>query len=96
MVMLEKNARVIATDSSRVQKDAFFFRVPCLTLRNETEWVELVDLGWNRVIPRFSADVVADAIKSSLKHFGGVEGSPYGDGQSAVKIAQYLVEWGRC
>jgi len=96
MVMLEKNARAIATDSGGVQKEAFFYRVPCLTLREETEWVELVNLGWNRVIPPFSADVIADAIRSSLRHFEGVEGSPYGDGQSAVKIAQYLVEWGRC
>ena len=96
MVMLEKNARAIATDSGGVQKEAFFYRVPCLTLREETEWVELVDLGWNHIIPPFSADVIADAIRSSLRHFGGVEGSPYGDGQSAAKIAQYLVEWGRC
>jgi UDP-GlcNAc3NAcA epimerase len=95
MVMLEKNARVIVTDSGGVQKEAFFYRVPCLTLREETEWVELVELGWNRIIPPFSADVVADAIKSSLKRFEGVEGSPYGDGQGAVKITQCLVKWGR-
>jgi len=96
MVMLEKNARLIATDSGGVQKEAFFYRVPCLTLREETEWIELVNLGWNRVVPPFSADVVSDAIKSSLKHFEGVEGSPYGDGQSAAKITQCLVERGRC
>jgi len=96
MVMLEKNARVIATDSGGVQKEAFFYRVPCITLREETEWIELINLGWNRVIPPLSADVVSDAIKSSLEHFEGVEGHPYGDGQSAIKITQCLIKWIRC
>ncbi len=91
MVMLEKNARAIVTDSGGVQKEAFFYRVPCLTLREETEWVELVNLGWNRVIPPFSADVIADAIKSSLRHFEGVEGSPYGDGYAGRKIVHHLL-----
>jgi len=96
MVMLEKNARLIATDSGGVQKEAFFYRVPCLTLREETEWIELINLGWNRVIPPLSADMVSDAIKLSLGHFGGVEGYPYGDGQSAIKITQCLIKRSSC
>lgn len=90
MVMLERNAIAIVTDSGGVQKEAFFHRVPCVTVRDETEWLELVELGWNRLAPPGRSDlraIVEDAIGSR-----GKDGGPYGDGDAAGRIADILLE----
>jgi UDP-GlcNAc3NAcA epimerase len=89
MLRLERNAALIATDSGGVQKEAFFFGVPCVTLREETEWVELVELGWNHLCPPRSPGEIARAIRGAI----GVKGrsaSPYGEGNAARRIAQIL------
>ncbi len=89
MLMLEKNARLIATDSGGVQKEAYFYRVPCVTLRAETEWLELVESGWNRVAKPVNETVVAEAIHASLDRYGS-ECSLYGTGFAAQTIASEL------
>jgi UDP-GlcNAc3NAcA epimerase len=90
IVALEARAAVIATDSGGMQKEAYFHRVPCVTLRDETEWQELVDLGWNRVCAPRNADVVAGAIRAAVSQRGSESGSPYGDGNAAERIAAVL------
>jgi UDP-GlcNAc3NAcA epimerase len=89
MVQLEKFAALIATDSGGVQKEAFFYKVPCVTLRDETEWTELIDAGWNRLAPPLSSDAIILAVEQSL----GVVGQavqPYGQGDTAKRIVQEL------
>ncbi len=86
MVQLEKFAALIATDSGGVQKEAFFYQVPCVTLRDETEWVELVQASWNRLAPPVSSERVEQALLSSLNSQGR-DVQPYGAGDAARKIA---------
>jgi UDP-GlcNAc3NAcA epimerase len=90
LAALARNASVIATDSGGLQKEAFFYRVPCVTLREETEWVELLDLGWNRLCPPVSGDAVAAAIAAAAGTVGR-PAAPYGDGHAAERIADILV-----
>jgi len=87
MLVLEKNARVILTDSGGVQKEAFFFRVPCVTLREETEWVETVEAGWNTLVGYDPKRIVKVAFEARS---GRESVWPYGDGQAAKKIVSAL------
>lgn len=89
MVMLERSAAIIATDSGGVQKEAFFHGVPCVTLRTETEWVELVELGWNRLAPPIEAESVCKAVLGAVGSVGR-DAQPYGDGQAAKRIVAQL------
>jgi UDP-GlcNAc3NAcA epimerase len=90
MLALEQAAALVATDSGGVQKEAYFAGVPCVTLRQETEWTELVELGWNRVCPPTSGRVMAREIKAALGTTGR-RADLYGSGQASVRIARRLM-----
>jgi UDP-GlcNAc3NAcA epimerase len=95
MMMLEKNARLIATDSGGVQKEAYFHGVPCVTFRESTEWVELIELGWNRLAPPVSPAAVISGLRDALESTPRSTQTPYGDGHAAEKIGQILLQKGR-
>jgi UDP-N-acetylglucosamine 2-epimerase len=87
MLALEKNARLILTDSGGVQKEAYFFGVPCLTLREETEWVETTEAGWNLMV-----GANEQRIEEALHEFRPQGERPplFGDGKASQRIALHL------
>lgn len=87
MVWLERNCNLICTDSGGVQKEAYFFGKPCLTMRDETEWVELVDHGWNRLVGTDSARII-EGIREAARPDATT--TLYGDGNSADMILDTL------
>lgn len=91
MQALESGARLVVTDSGGVQKEAFYHRVPCVTLRGETEWTELLDLGWNRLVHATDAATVGAALLDALDAPPGREAPElYGAGHAAATIAADL------
>jgi UDP-N-acetylglucosamine 2-epimerase len=87
MVMLEQSARLIMTDSGGIQKEAYWLRVPCLTLRDETEWVETVALGWNHLV-----GANTQSILEAVASFIPPDEHPvlYGAGQAAQRIVERM------
>jgi UDP-N-acetylglucosamine 2-epimerase len=94
MICLEKNAQLILTDSGGIQKEAFFHHVPCVTLREETEWVELVNSGWNSLVGS-DKQLIIENTNETISRF--VADSPdrskvdYGNGQASQMIIDCLV-----
>jgi UDP-GlcNAc3NAcA epimerase len=66
MLILEQHARVILTDAGGVTKEAFWLRVPCVTLRAETEWIETVESGWNTLAGADTQSIV-DAVRRAVR-----------------------------
>jgi UDP-GlcNAc3NAcA epimerase len=87
MIQLEENARLIATDSGGVQREAYFLGIPCLTMRDETEWTETVEAGWNKLVGTDPEQVLYN-----WKNFTSPLDHPpiFGEGIASQRIAHIL------
>jgi UDP-GlcNAc3NAcA epimerase len=91
MIMLEKNAKMIVTDSGGIQKEAYFYQVPCVTLRDQTEWVELVESGWNCLISPNSSEEILQKLQYQIHQTLLLDTTQlYGDGTASRKIIEIL------
>lgn len=91
MIKLEKNCRLVITDSGGVQKEAFFFKKPAIILRKETEWVEIVECGAARLVDA-NPEQILDAMRFYLSENKINFPSIFGDGQASKFICSKLVE----
>ncbi len=92
MLTLEKNAQAILTDSGGVQKEAYWFKVPCITLREETEWIETVRQGWNRVVGTDREKIVEALIHFNKEKRSRVKPGLFGNGKAGQQIVQHIVK----
>jgi len=87
MLILERNARKILTDSGGVQKEAYFLGVPCVTLRNETGWVETLEGGWN-VLAGTNVEKIVESVK--IPPPSSPRGDFFGDGKAGERIVEII------
>lgn len=91
MIWLLKHCNLVLSDSGGVQKEAFFFRKPCVTMRDQTEWVELIEHGVN-VLAGTETEKIIDLVKIMLGKQIDDPTQLYGGGQSSIRIVQHLAE----
>jgi len=91
MLKLEKNAKAILTDSGGVQKEAYWFRIPCVTLRDETEWVETVRSGWNKLVGTDPRKIVQEVNQLEKRRPAEKRKGIFGDGKASGEIVRKLI-----
>lgn len=86
LIQLLSKASKVLTDSGGLQKEAFFMSVPCITLRDETEWIETLEDGWNLIVGAHTEKIIEAAKLAKPEK----KGNPFGDGQAGEKILENL------
>jgi UDP-GlcNAc3NAcA epimerase len=92
MIELLKNCSLVMTDSGGLQKEAYFFSKYCVTLRNETEWTELVDNNYN-IIAGADTQTIISAVNSLLNKNGDFSKKLFGDGKAATAIVDAIEKY---
>jgi UDP-GlcNAc3NAcA epimerase len=95
MVYLLERCTLVMTDSGGLQKEAYFFKKPCITLRDETEWVELVENDFNCIVGA-DEQKIYEGFKNSLKKSLNFDLKLYGEGDSGDKIVRFLLRYMKC
>ena len=91
MIVLERHAQMIITDSGGVQKEAFFFQKPCLILRSETEWTEIVECG-AAVITDADESIIVESFNNFIENPPHNDPEIFGDGNAAAFICKEMLE----
>ncbi len=94
VVMLQRHAKVVITDSGGIQKEACWLRVPCVTIRTETEWVETVAAGWNVLVEAVTSRIIDRVFQARRPESLMVE-EVFGEGSPTLKIVEAILELGR-
>ena len=91
MLYLTAQAYMVVTDSGGLQKEAYFLKTPCTTLRDQTEWVETLENGWNVLSP-IDEQTILQHVQRELTCFKHPQPPLFGDGLAADKISQVIIE----
>ena len=88
-----QGADAVVTDSGGIQREAYWLGIPCVTMRTETEWVETIEAGANRVVDPTEADTLNESVRAAMEAGArGWDRDAYGDGTAAERIAAILSE----
>lgn len=91
IIALTRASCLLMTDSGGMQKEGYFHGKPVVILRDETEWGELLDLGWARLVPPTSSAAILSAAMQMRGTTGDLDAKPYGDGRAAKRILDTLL-----